>query len=322
MVSICIAAHNSSTTIRRTLSSIQNQLYKDFEVIIVDDHSTDNTCEIIENEFCAIDDRFKLYKDCTERQFIDAHNLSYELAKGEYLFRVDHDDILLNNYLLKHVEFMDKNPLIDCCSSALYVLFLGENDTIPENINFMSEYSFDNYEYELELFNKYPAYYFIHYSASNRSNWCVWHNNSSCIRKTFYDKYHPKFMCTEIADVIFWRQVLSYGAKMYRMPEHLSIACIVNSTSTFERNPVYNSDITKNYFIQYIAGKYAYEAFMYYKGDIIFNAEYDDTSENMKQLYLNTMNKFKEDLVATEDWDKLIPDEEKHLNVNYGYQEL
>lgn len=325
MVSICIATHNSHNTIRRTLSSIKNQLYEDFEVVIVDDNSEDDTCSIIENEFCNVDGRFKLFKDIADKEhpFVSAHNLSYELASGDYLFRVDHDDILFSDYILKHIKFMDENPNIDACSSRLYMMFLGENDTIPDDINFISEYSFPRYEEMMKIFNRCPAYYFIYWTTDpkNKTDWCVWHNNSSCIRKTFYDKYHPVFTYQEIADVMFWRQVLSYGARLYCMPDHLSVGCIVNSTSTYQRNPVYNKDVSGMIELQYYGAKYAYESFLYYNDNVLFDIQENLKAQDMKEIYLNTLNIFKEELIKNGQWEN-IPEEQKHLNINHGYKDI
>ena len=60
LVSIAIALYNKEDSIYRTLQSIQNQTYKNFECIIVDDHSTDNGPNIVYQCFCKNDKRFKL----------------------------------------------------------------------------------------------------------------------------------------------------------------------------------------------------------------------------------------------------------------------
>ena len=57
---LVVATYNAEFCIKNTLESIRTQNYKDFEVIIVDDHSTDNTVNII-REICEADSRFKLF---------------------------------------------------------------------------------------------------------------------------------------------------------------------------------------------------------------------------------------------------------------------
>ena len=61
-VSICIPTYNGNLYLEETLSSVLNQSYSDFEVIIVDDQSTDNTWSIIQ-EFSRHDHRIKTYKN-------------------------------------------------------------------------------------------------------------------------------------------------------------------------------------------------------------------------------------------------------------------
>ena len=59
MISVCIVTRNNEYDILETLESIKNQTYSNFECIIVDDYSTDDTVKVI-GEFCKSDDRFKL----------------------------------------------------------------------------------------------------------------------------------------------------------------------------------------------------------------------------------------------------------------------
>ena len=61
-----MAVFNVEDYISSALNSILNQTYQDFEVVIVDDHSTDNTPLIIYNQFCKKDKRFKLYCNITD----------------------------------------------------------------------------------------------------------------------------------------------------------------------------------------------------------------------------------------------------------------
>ena len=122
-----MAVHNSAAFIRNTLSSIQNQTYKDFECIIVDDYSTDDTVNIIYEDFCKKDKRFKLFINHTDpnKPYVDSHNLSYELASGKYLFRMDHDDEMFPDCVEFQVNFMEEHPEID--GSCVNMLRVGEN---------------------------------------------------------------------------------------------------------------------------------------------------------------------------------------------------
>ena len=97
--SIIIPTYNRAHLICKTLSSVLNQVYKNFEVIIVDDGSTDNTMEVVQ-EFNIQNNltNFHYYvKENAERAA--ARNYGAKLAKGDYVNFVDSDDILLPNHL-------------------------------------------------------------------------------------------------------------------------------------------------------------------------------------------------------------------------------
>jgi glycosyltransferase involved in cell wall biosynthesis len=98
-ISIIIPTYNRAHLICKTLTSVLNQAYKNFEVIIVDDGSTDNTMEVVK-EFIRKNNlkNFHYYfKENAERAA--ARNFGLTLAKGDYVNFVDSDDILLYNHL-------------------------------------------------------------------------------------------------------------------------------------------------------------------------------------------------------------------------------
>lgn len=206
LVSICMAVHNSAAFIRNTLLSVQNQTYKDFECIIVDDYSTDDTVHIIYEEFCKKDKRFKLFINQTDpnKPYVDSHNLSYELASGKYLFRMDHDDEMFPDCVEFQVNFMEEHPEID--ASCVNILRVGENpdgtlDKTTKNIFLESKEKCD-------IFNQYNAFAY-------HCNWCCWFNSSSCLRKSFFDTVHPRYEILRTGDWLFWWRCLAGGARLY-----------------------------------------------------------------------------------------------------------
>lgn len=107
-VSIIIPNYNRENLILHTLESIKNQDYKNWECIIIDDHSTDNSCEVIQF-FIRDDKRFKLFKRPEERPkgANACRNFGFELSKGFYIQWFDSDDIMVRNhlsYLVKAIE--------------------------------------------------------------------------------------------------------------------------------------------------------------------------------------------------------------------------
>ena len=92
LISIITPFKNSSKYLDECLNSIINQSYKDWELIIVDDYSTDKSFEIVK-EFAFIDKRIKLYRN-NKKGIIGALKLGYNLSVGKYITRMDSDDVM------------------------------------------------------------------------------------------------------------------------------------------------------------------------------------------------------------------------------------
>lgn len=107
-ISIITPTYNSDKFIKRTINSVLNQTYQDWEYLIVDDSSTDNTTEII-NDFIKKDKRIRLYKTI-ENSGGPARPKNIALAKadGEYIAFLDHDDCWLENKLEEQLNVFNK----------------------------------------------------------------------------------------------------------------------------------------------------------------------------------------------------------------------
>ena len=104
MFSIVIPLYNKAHTIERTLSTVLNQSFKEFEVVIVNDGSTDNSEEVIRN--FTSDSRIKIINQ--ENQGVSAaRNKGVSLSSFEYVAFLDGDDEWLPDYLLKMKEVAD-----------------------------------------------------------------------------------------------------------------------------------------------------------------------------------------------------------------------
>ena len=97
IVSVLIPAYNVSQYVKRCLLSIQNQTFKNFEVVIVNDGSTDNTESVISN-FIKCDSRFKMITQNNSGVSV-ARNRALEESRGEYITFVDPDDYIAKDYL-------------------------------------------------------------------------------------------------------------------------------------------------------------------------------------------------------------------------------
>lgn len=90
VLSVIVPVHDSSKTIEKCLGSLIAQTYEDLEIIVVDDHSEDNSFDIC-RKIQRLDDRVKVYKS-TERGVSAARNVGIDKSSGNYLTFVDSDD--------------------------------------------------------------------------------------------------------------------------------------------------------------------------------------------------------------------------------------
>ncbi|NJL21211.1 MAG: glycosyltransferase family 2 protein [Leptolyngbyaceae cyanobacterium SM1_3_5] len=104
LVSVIIPAYNAAAFIDRTLRSVLAQTYRNLEVLVVDDGSTDRTSEIV-TAFARQDDRVRLLRQ-TNAGVAAARNLAIAHAKGEFIAPIDADDIWYPHNLEKQVECM------------------------------------------------------------------------------------------------------------------------------------------------------------------------------------------------------------------------
>lgn len=109
MVSIITPVYNAAVFIRQTMEMVQAQSYTDWELILVDDCSKDNSCEIIENYLKEKPDaRIRLIKKEKNEGAALTRNRGIREAKGRYIAFLDADDVWLKQKLQAQMEFMEK----------------------------------------------------------------------------------------------------------------------------------------------------------------------------------------------------------------------
>lgn len=106
-VTVLMAVYNGEAYLRDAIDSVINQTFKDFEFLIIDDGSTDTSLKIIQS---YSDPRIKLVRNRRNMRIIYTLNRGLRLAKGDYIARMDADDIAFLDRLDKQVSFMDENP--------------------------------------------------------------------------------------------------------------------------------------------------------------------------------------------------------------------
>ena len=130
-ISVIMSTYNEEKYIETSLKSLLNQTFSDFEIIIVDDASVDNTRILIEK----LEDK-RIHLICNEENQGLTKNLNQALkyAKGKYIARMDGDDIALPRRFEKQVKYMDRHP--DTMLVSCYTKSFGDSDLIfalPDN---------------------------------------------------------------------------------------------------------------------------------------------------------------------------------------------
>ena len=123
-ISVVMPAYNAEKYIEEAIQSILDQSFKDFEFIIINDGSADNTLNLVQ-EFQKKDDRIVLI-DRENMGLVHSLNEGISKSKGEYIARMDADDISLENRFIEQLKFMKSNS-VDICGSSVQ-LFTGKND--------------------------------------------------------------------------------------------------------------------------------------------------------------------------------------------------
>jgi glycosyltransferase involved in cell wall biosynthesis len=144
LISVIIPVYNAEKYLQTTLQSLQNQTFKDFEAVCVDDGSTDGSAQILA-QFAAADTRFKIHRQ-ENAGGSAARNKGLELAGGKFIALLDNDDIMHPQYLeILYHNITAAAADISCCS---YLRFAGEGkydfaaDKLEAKADFVSEQPF------------------------------------------------------------------------------------------------------------------------------------------------------------------------------------
>ncbi|MGO5070048.1 glycosyltransferase family 2 protein [Roseburia faecis] len=126
LVSVIVPVYNTEKYIERCLKSLKEQTYKNIEVILIDDGSTDNTLHVCE-KYKREDRRFS-FTTKTNTGVSDTRNIGIEKAKGKYVVFVDSDDYVENDYIETLVQGMESYDVQMACVE--YKIISGNNQKL------------------------------------------------------------------------------------------------------------------------------------------------------------------------------------------------
>lgn len=192
-ISVLIPVYNSSKTIRETIDSILGQTFPYFEILLMDDGSTDDSAEIIQS---YTDNRIK-YIYCAHN-FIKTLNLGIDVAQGKYIALIDHDDLMLPHRLNVQYKFMEEHPDYVACGGYMH--------------------SFGMYSYLMKVSLKYEDI------ATDAIYRCPMLNPTGFIRRSTLLSHNLKYSdgYSFSADFKLWADLIQIG-KIANIPEVLTL---------------------------------------------------------------------------------------------------
>lgn len=126
LISVIMPTYNCAKFIGETIETVIAQTYKNWELIIVDDCSKDNTNEIVD-KYILKDNRIKYHRLDTNQGAAMARTKAMELANGNYMAFLDSDDLWKNDKLEKQIKFMEENNYNFTCTAYEQIDENGES---------------------------------------------------------------------------------------------------------------------------------------------------------------------------------------------------
>ena len=143
LISVCIPSYNGTAFIIDTINSVLEQSFQDFEIIVNDDCSTDNTRNLVKS---INDSRIHLYCNDKNLGAVNNCNKVLEYATGKYLKILMQDDILAKEHLEKSVEIMESDSSVMMTTCQSYIIN-ENNKVISSRKKFKKDIKFDGAAY-------------------------------------------------------------------------------------------------------------------------------------------------------------------------------
>jgi glycosyltransferase involved in cell wall biosynthesis len=164
-ISVIMTVYNGESFIEKSVHSILNQTFSDFEYLIVDDGSTDNSLRILQG---IADPRVCIIKQKNQGQ-TSALIKAIEQAQGELIARIDQDDYSLSNRFSQQVEFLNTHPKVVLCGSRWEELhdenlishkthFIHENTDLKKAISCFNPFAHSAVMFRREAYLKVGGY--------------------------------------------------------------------------------------------------------------------------------------------------------------------
>lgn len=125
-----MSVYNGMPYLKEAVQSILEQTYKDFEFIIIDDASQDDSWQYLKS---LKDKRIRLIKNKKNSGLATSLNVGLKIARGDYIARMDADDISLKQRFEKQLRYLEKNPSIDLCGT--WAMLINNNGEVIKSVH-------------------------------------------------------------------------------------------------------------------------------------------------------------------------------------------
>ena len=207
-LSVVMSVYNGASYLMESIDSVINQTFNDFEFIIIDDGSTDNTWEIIKG---YKDPRILPFKLNGNHGLAYALNYGIAFAKGEYLARVDADDINEVDRFKVQIDFLEKNTSIDIVDS--FISYFPDNSLVEQTseYHFMKNAHEKNLNFELDVAGYIKKLYWPPYTI----------HSAILGRMKFFKEFSYNAEFKNLEDFDLFYRMIKKGVQIYKIPKKL-----------------------------------------------------------------------------------------------------
>ncbi len=264
-ISVIMSVYNGETYLKEAIESVINQTFENWELIVINDCSTDSTAEILA-QFAIADERIKVYPNEVNLKLPSSLNKAISLCNGKYIARMDADDICLPERFEKQYKFMEEHSDV-ALSSCRFM-------TVKNGV-YMSGGAGGRCDYKALRMMLFVANPILHPGVIAKAE----------VMKKF--NYDTTLTCTE--DLELWTTMAMENQKIEILPECLLIYRLHDkqiTSTTLQRQHTEVLKIQQKYYYLSLGKEMDEEMWKFYIGGIYFkeNADIDKFLKYAKWL--------------------------------------
>lgn len=233
IVSVILPFFNAEKTLGRAIESIANQTFKQWECILINNNSTDNSCDIA-IDWTKRDSRFVLVHE-KQQGVMFASNKGSEYAKGKYIARMDADDVSMPNRLEMQADFLNNSPEFGAVS--------GLAEYVPHHVNTEGFQRYVNWVNSVRTYQDILNNMFVESPIVNPT--AMWRCELAQLHGMYKHGNFPE-------DYELWLRWLSLGVKIEKIDAPV-IKWFDSEARLTRTHPIYSEDAFYRIKTQYLA---------------------------------------------------------------------